>query len=709
MKKASILFLFIFIGGLSRADEGMLIPSLLNAFESDMKAKGMQVSAEDIYNVNNSSIKDAIFHFGGGCTSSVISNKGLLITNYHCGYYQIYNHSTLDNNIAKNGFWAKSHKEELTNSGLTATRMVSMEDVTKQALEGTENLEEGPAQQQIMTNIARIKAEALDGSNYEAEIKPFDFGNRYFLLIKETFKDVRLVGAPPKTVGKFGGDTDNWVWPRHTGDFALFRIYTNKNNQPAEYNEENVPYTPIHHLPVSIKPQTKDEFAMVFGFPGRTYQHTISTELDFIINKLRPAQIKMRSLALSVIDPAIQKSESTELNYASKQSRIANSYKKWKGQVDGLKEVDAVDQKIDYENNYIESAQSKPIWANSFGNSVEALRNISSENNALEFTYEMFIEYTYVGAELFKRARAVDKLMDLHKDGEKDKLKEAIKKQKESLGSFYDKYNKTIDKNVFLLQSKYYKEIIDSMYLPKPLLENQVDDLSDEIYKKSFLVDRDAYKEMLNSFSKLAKRKIDKDPGYQLFKSLDDNFNNKMLEGLRNYYGIKKQLMKQYVEGQTEMFPNEKHWANANSTLRLSYGNIKGAAPRDGIKYTSHTTLKGVIEKYNTGADEYNIPNKIKELYNEKDYGDYAEDGELPVCFLSNNHTTGGNSGSPVLNGQGYLIGLNFDRTWEGTMSDYVFDDSRCRNISVDARYILWLIDKYGEASQLINELTIVQ
>lgn len=708
MKKVGVLFLFIFICSFSRSDEGMLIPSLLSAFESDMQAKGMKLSATDIYNVNHASIKDAIFHFGGGCTSSAISNKGLIITNYHCGYSQIYAHSTLENNIAKNGFWAKNHKEELPNSGLTATRMVKIEDVTQQVLEGTESLNDMEANQKVMTNIARIKGEAIDGTQYEAEIKPFDFGNRYFLLVKETFRDVRLVGAPPKTIGKFGGDTDNWVWPRHTGDFSLFRIYTDENNQPADFNETNIPYTPIHYLPLSIKPQTKDEFAMVFGFPGRTYQHTISTELDFIINKLRPSQIKMRELALSIIDPAIQKSEKTDLMYASKQSRIANAYKKWIGQINGLKEVDAVTQKIDFENNYNQTANTKTDWKNSYGDIVAALQNLSTTYASTEFTYKMFIEYTYVGAEIFKRARALDELMELYEKGKTKELNEAIEKQKEGLVKFYDKYDKTIDKNVFQLQSAYYKKLIDSLYLPQSLLNNNTEDLTNTIYSKSFLVDSAAYRKVLNSFKKYAKKKISKDPGFHLYQELESIFNDQLLANLRIYYGTKDQLLKRLVEGEIEMFPDEKHWPNANSTLRLSYGKIEGAKPRDGIEYTSHTTLKGVIEKFNTGEEEYAIPEKIMDLYNNQDYGDYAQDGELPVCFLSNNHTTGGNSGSPVINGEGYLIGLNFDRTWEGTMSDYVFDNSRCRNISVDVRYILWLIDKFGEASYLINELTIV-
>src|SRR5690554_4990252 len=709
MKKVSTVFLFVVFSLFSRAEEGMLIPTLLGAFESDMKAMGMKISAEDIYDANNASIKDAIMHFGGGCTSEIISDQGLLLTNHHCGFSQIYSHTTIENNIAKFGFWAKSLNEELKNPGLTATRMVRIEDVTTLVNAGVDELEGSAAHQKIMENIALIKANALDGTHYEAEIKPFDFGNSYFLLIKETFRDVRLVGTPPKTVGKFGGDTDNWVWPRHTGDFAVFRIYADENNIPADYNESNKPYTPIHHLPISLKPREVDEFTMVFGFPGTTNQHTISTELDYIINTIRPAQIDMRDLSLSVINAAMKKSEATESMYASKQARIANAWKKWMGQIDGLKRGNAIQKKVDYENQYTQTASTLQEWNTEYGNVVQALRDLSTTHNNNDFTYNMYIEYAYVGAEVFQRARAINELIELYKEGRSEELQKAIEEQKTSLNSFYAQYDINIDKEVFLLQSEYYKEIIDENYLPASLVENDVARLQNDIYTKSFLVDESKYEKVLNNFSKFAKKRIYKDPGYKLFNELNVIFTEQLLDDLRLYFGTKNQLMKPYVKGKYEMYPEAKHWADANSTLRLSYGKLEGSTPRDGMEYTPYTTLDGVIEKYNTGHEDFDLLPRMLELYEAKNYGDYAQDGELWVCFTSSNHTTGGNSGSPVINGEGYLVGINFDRSWESTMSDYMFDASRCRNISVDIRYVLWMIDIYGEAPHLVEEMTIVR
>ncbi|RYM33059.1 S46 family peptidase [Brumimicrobium glaciale] len=709
MKKVSFLFMFMLLNVFSRAEEGMIIPTLLGAFESDMKAMGMKISAQDIYDANNASIKDAIIHFGGGCTAEIISDQGLLLTNHHCGFSQIYSHTTVDNNIAKYGFWAKNLQEELTNPGLTAARMVRIEDVTAKVLAGTEDLEGAEVNQKIIANIALLKAEALDGTHYEAEIKPFDFGNSYFLLVKETFTDIRLVGTPPKTVGKFGGDTDNWVWPRHTGDFSVFRIYANADNQPAEYNENNQPYSPIHHLPISLKSREVDEFTMVFGFPGTTNQHTISTELDFIINTMRPAQIQMRDLSLSVINAAMKKSEATEIMYASKQARIANAWKKWIGQIDGLKRGDAIKKKVDYEDSYTNEANTKEEWNAEYAGIVSDLRELSTQFNMSDFTYNMYIEYIYVGAEMFKRARAINDLMSLYNDGKTEELNAAIEEQKESLGGFYEQYDINIDKEIFLLQSEYYKKMVDSSFLPESLLKNDLADLQSDIFEKSFLVDQERYLKVLNNFNKYAKKKIKKDAGYQLYSELDYIFNEHLLDDLRTYYGTRNQLMKPYVKGKYEMYPEAKHWANANSTLRVTYGKLEGSTPQDGMKYTPHTTLDGVIEKYNTGHEDFDLLPRMVELYEAKNYGDYAQDGELWVCFTGSNHTTGGNSGSPVINGEGHLIGINFDRSWESTMSDYMFDASRCRNISVDIRYVLWMIDIYGEAPHLVKEMTIVR
>lgn len=712
MKKISItkgifwVFIFLLCNSVW-AGGGMLIPSLLSAFESDMQAKGMKLSAEDIYSVNHASIKDAIIHFGGGCTASIISNKGLLLTNYHCGYYQIVSHSTLENNLAKNGFYAADFTDELK-TGLTATRMVRIEDVTKKVLKGTEGLNDRDAYQKVLSNIALIKAEATEGTNFSADIKPFDFGNSYYLLVKEVFRDIRLVGAPPRAIGKFGGDLDNWVWPRHTGDFSLFRIYVNQNNQPADYSTNNIPYTPIHYLPISIRPKTDGEFTMVFGFPGITYQHTISDRMAFIINRLRPAQIKMRGLALSAINTAMEQSEKMKLMYAKKQSHTSNAWKKWQGQIEGLKIENAVAEKQAYEKAYIEKANGNAIWKSEYSKVIPALKQLTKKYANDEFRYKMYVGYTYVGAYLFDRARKFEEMLELYQKGEKEKLAKELETQQKALNGIFNGFDKNVDQQIFFLQTRFYKKIIDSNYQPLLLQKNTPKELQELIYSKSFLVNKEHCEKVLTHFDKYAKKGFKKDPGYQLYHQLKTIFKEKLLGNLRLYYGQKELLLKEYVKGKYDMYPNKLHWPDANNTLRLSYGKLEGAAPRDGVVYTSHTTVKGVISKYLSGKKEYELPQRFVDLYNQKDWGRYAQDGKLWTCFLSSNHTTGGNSGSPVIGAKGYLIGLNFDRNWEGTMSDFKFDASRCRNISVDIRYVLWLIDVYGKADRLINEMTIV-
>ncbi|MEX1192515.1 MAG: S46 family peptidase [Brumimicrobium sp.] len=709
MKKFSLIFALLFTTLFARSEEGMIIPTLLGAFESEMQAMGMKLSASDIYDVNNASLKDAIIHFGGGCTAELVSDKGLLLTNHHCGFSQIYSHSSMENNIAKNGFWAKDLSKELKNPGLTAARMVKIEDVTSKVMDGTKDLEENELLQKIQTNIARLKAEATKDNHYEADIKPFDYGNSYYLLVKETFLDVRLVGTPPNTVGKFGGDTDNWVWPRHTGDFSMFRIYANEDNLPADYSEDNKPYTPLHHLPISLKNREKDDFTMVFGFPGKTDQHTISTELDFIINEMRPAQIQMRELSLSVINAAMKKSEETTLKYASKQARIANAWKKWIGQIDGLKRGEAIQKKLDYEADYTSKSESKEEWTKQYGNVVKSLQDLSEKYNNADFVYNMYIEYIYVGPEMFKRAQAIDDIVKLYEEGDKEKMEDHIDKKLKGAESFFKNYDLEIDKEIFKLQSEYYKKIVGEDLQPASLKENKINYLTEVIYNKSILTDIDRFKSSLQKFNKASIKKIEKDPGYKLYKEIETIFKEKTLPELRFYYSSKNELMKSYVKGKYEMFPDEKHWADANGTMRITYGKLEGSTPRDGMKYTPHTTLDGVIEKYNTGDDDYDLLPRMLELYKEKDYGQYAQDGELWVCFTGSNHTTGGNSGSPVIDAEGNLMGINFDRSWESTMSDYMFDASRCRNISVDIRYVLWLIDVYGGAPHIVEEMTLVK
>ena len=694
MKKTLSLLLGILLFNNVLADEGMLIPSLIKAFESDMKAKGMRLSAEDIYSVNSSSLKDAIFQFGGGCTAEVVSKKGLLLTNHHCGYSQIQSHSSLENNYIENGYWAKNLSEELTNPGLTAMRIVRIENVTEQVLLGVKS---DFTSNEIENNIGAIIANATKGTHYTANVKAFNYGNEYYLMVKETFLDVRFVGTPPNSIGKFGGDTDNWVWPRHTGDFSVFRIYAGKDNKPAEYNSENKPYTPLHYLPISMKDRKKGDFTMVYGFPGSTEQHVCSNYLEQIITKERPSRIRMRDLSLSVIDKAMKNSELVRIQYASKQARISNAWKKWIGQIDGLKRLDAVRLKKETEAEFTKRALSRKDWKEKYGETVSKMNALSNEFFKYEYLYAMGIEYFYVGPEYFKLIRSTNDLISNYSnyvsEGKIDEIKE--KMLKTSKGFFKD-YNLGIDMEILSLLTQEYFSKQDNLkfYI-----------LNSKIGEKSVFTDQERFNQFIRKFNKKSVKKIQKDPGYSHYTKHYAEWIDNVIPNYRSFSQTMDALLKNYVAGKLEMFPNKKHWPDANSTLRITFGQLEGSAPADGKVYTEHTTLDGIIAKYNSGNPDFKIKPRMLELFAAKDYGMYAQGDDLWVCFSGSNHTTGGNSGSPVLDADGYLMGLNFDRSWESTMSDYMFDPNRCRNIVVDIRYVLWVIDKYSNAGHLIEEM----
>lgn len=695
----------------SFAEEGMLIPSLIKAFESDMHAMGMKLTAQEIYDVNNSSLKDAILHFGGGCTAELVSGEGLLLTNHHCGYSQIQSHSSLENNYLKNGFWAKNKKEELVNPGLTASRVVRIEDVTETVFFGTEALIGDERTAKIQSNIAQLIGDAERGVHYTAKVKAFNYGNEYYMIVKETFLDVRLVGTPPNAIGKFGGDTDNWVWPRHTGDFSVFRIYAGTNNQPSEYSETNVPYRPLHFLPVSMKNRVPGEFTMVYGFPGTTEQHLSSENLRYIMDKERPARIKMREKSLGVIDASMRSSELLRIKYASKQARIANGWKKWIGQLGGLKTVNAIQIKLDREKRYNDRAATKKSWQENYGRVIDDMNDLVLKYKNTDFAYSMAIEYLYVGPELFKRAREMNKFLSQYsKLEENGAQKEAIDKQLKGAKAFFKDYDEQTDKRIFSLLTKEYIKQMKDAGLAEVLKDCSIEDITNAIYEKSILTNEVRFEKFMAKLSSKSIGKMQqKDPGYALWKALNDNFFMEVIPVVRAYKAEMDGLLKTYVAGKLDMFPEDKHWPDANSTMRITYGKLEGSAPHDGAKYTEHTTIDGILVKNNTGNPDYELPPRLRELAEKKDYGDYAQDGELWVCFTGSNHTTGGNSGSPVIDGEGNLMGLNFDRSWESTMSDFMFDASRCRNIAVDIKYVLWVMDVYSGARHLVDEMTLVK
>ena len=700
----SFFLAIFFISSILRAEEGMLIPSLISAFESDMKAKGMKLSAEDIYSINKTSLKDAILQFGGGCTAEIVSSQGLLLTNHHCGYSYIQSHSSLEKDYLKNGFWAKNKSEELANPGLTAMRIVRIEDVTNAVFAGASSKND---LETIQANIKKLTAAAVAGTHYEAEIKPFNYGNDYYMMVKETFLDVRLVGTPPNSIGKFGGDTDNWVWPRHTGDFSVFRIYAGKDNKPAVFSKDNVPYQPLHSLPISFKNRKVGDFTMVYGFPGQTEQHVVSSYLKFIIEKERPARIHMRDLSLNVIDAAMKASDLTRIQYSAKQASIANAWKKWIGQIDGLRTMNAVTVKVEQERAYIEMAKTKVEWKK-YADVVDKMNALVAAKSDLEFQYAMGAEYLSYGPEYFKLARGLNDLItNYSKYKEKGELNSVIEKLKTGAEGFFKNYDEKVDQQIFELLTYEYLKQINQLQNYKN--EIGIKSLTDVIYSKSILTNKERYVAFLNKFNEKSLTKLKKDFGFNFYNGRISTFRNEIIPGYQNYSAEMNNLLQVYVEGKFVMFPNDKHWPDANSTLRITYGQLEGSAPTDGMMYTEHTTLDGIISKYNSGNPDMELLPRMLELHKEKNYGPYAQGDELWVCFTGSNHTTGGNSGSPVLDANGHLMGLNFDRTWESTMSDYMFDSSRCRNVVVDIRYVMWVMDIYSGAKHLVDELNLVK
>lgn len=705
MKKSLLLIIAFWCISVSAwAVEGMWIPSLIDMFHSDMETYGLKLKPEEIYSTNKSSLKDAIVQFNGGCTAEIVSDKGLLLTNHHCGFDAIQRHSSLENDYLKNGFWAKDQASELACPWLRVTFVKEIVDVTKEVMAGVDLTADEAAQINVVrANIAKLEAVRTKGSVL-AKIKAFNKGNQYYMLVTEDYNDIRLVGAPPSAIGKYGGDTDNWVWPRHTGDFAVFRIYANTNNEPAKYNTANVVYKPKHFLPISMKDKKEGDFTMVYGFPGTTDQHYSTNKLEFYMKTERPARIKMRQTSLDIIKPAMNNSDQIRIQYASKQARIANAWKKWIGQLGGLRELNALDKKAKWEAEYIQKSKEKADWAK-YGNVIQQLNELQAANQKYEFARALFIEYFFVGPEFLRFAYNFDQLANNYEELEKEgKLPELVEKLQAAADGFYKNYNHEVDYAIYKALTPLYIEYIDNDLLPKDFAADWAK-TGEKIFDCSVIMNPEKLKALLSKPNKGMAKKLQKDPALQLAAALYESYNTNIREGYGNFARAEQALMTTYVGGILEMFPDKKTWADANSTLRIAYGKLEGSAPVDGMKYLHYTTIDGIMQKYNPENPDFQLTDRFLKLYKEGDFGQYTQDGELWVCFTASNHTTGGNSGSPVIDAEGRLMGINFDRSWESTMSDFMFDASRCRNIAVDIRYVLWVIDKYGEAGYLVEEM----
>lgn len=709
MKLLRLLVLFITVPALAQQG-GMWIPSLLSGLnEKEMKHLGMKMSVKDIYDVNHSSLKDAVPQFDGGCTAEVISDQGLLLTNHHCGFDNIQSHSTLEHDYLTNGFWAMSLAEELPNPGVTVMFIVSIDDVTTKVLEGTQTLSEKERQEKIKQNIASLTKSLPKESWQENSIRTFYEGNQYIRFVTETYKDIRLVGAPPSSIGKFGSDTDNWVWPRHTGDFSMFRIYADKNNRPAEYSKDNVPYKPKHFFPVSVKGVKENDFTMVFGYPGRTTEYLPAVAVEQIVNVLDPAKIEIRDAALKVQDGFMRKDQQIKIQYAAKYASVANYWKKWIGEVQGLKKSNAVAIKRDYEQKFTQWANTAGKQAE-YGNLLPEFEKNYKEIEPYALARDYFVEVALRNTELLSVGYKLYQLEQVYNARGAQSFTDRKKNAFPGFEVTYKDFNKNVDEKVFEQLMALYLKNTPKQFLPQSLANANVAQLTAEVYGKSKLVSYAGVKQLLDGEPAAVIQKLNADKGYQVIKAMSLAYYENVLPKYEEINLKLVALQRTYMKGILELSPKDARiFPDANSTLRVTYGKVKGYKPRDAVYYEPMTYLDGVIEKYVPGDYEFDVPQKLIDLYNKKDYGQYGENGKMPVCFIATNHTTGGNSGSPAIDAKGNLIGLNFDRVWEGTMSDIHYDPEICRNIMVDMRYVLFIVDKFAGAGHLVKEMKLVK
>ncbi len=718
MKKLTLLITFCYIFSLNLiAEEGMWLPILIGKNIDEMKKQGCKLSAEDIYSVNNSSLKDAIVLFGRGCTGSLISEQGLVITNHHCGFGSIQSLSSVDHDYLKNGFWATEKNQELPAEGLTVSFLVSMEDVTGKVLANvTPTTSEIKRDSTITSNIEAIKKVAKEGNSYKVDVRAFYFGNEYYLMVYEVFQDIRLVGAPPSAIGDFGGDSDNWVWPRHTGDFSIFRIYANKDNKPAPYSKDNVPYKPKKYLNISLKGVKENDFTMVYGFPGTTQQYITSQAVDLISNFQNPNKIALRDIRLKIMESYMRGNDTINIMYADKRKGVANAWKKWIGESSGLARFNAVGKKIELEKNFSQWISTNPERISTYGKVLPQFETLYKNLKPLAIASDFNREAVYA-VELISFASSFTPLINEFNQKHIDvkKIENLLTSLRANAKAFYSEFYLPIDRDVFANMLKQFHDNVTEKFQPPFLAtfakqyEGNWYALAKEVYSQSVFADSIRLFTFLNNFDTSAISTIANDNIYKFYLGFNTVFNQNVGSRVREITDSLMVNYRLYMRGLREFQTSKHFFPDANSTLRVSFGRVNGFSPQEGLEYSYFTTLEGVIQKGNKKVYDYVVPEKLKQLYINKDYGRYQVNNTFPVAFIATNHTSGGNSGSPVLNAEGQLIGLNFDRCWEGTMSDIMYDPKVCRNITVDIRYVLFIVDKYASAGALMNEMKIIE
>ena len=689
MKKALILVAALLTSILPmKADEGMWLPLLISQRIGDMQAKGFKLSAEDIYSINKASLKDAVLHFGGGCTGEVVSDNGLLFTNHHCGYSNIQRLSTVEHDYLKDGYWAMNRDQELRCQGLTVSFLDYMEDVTDQILKGYKTkMTEAQRVALVAKNTKTVVDNAMKnaGPGMRASVNAMYYGNQYFLFVYRTFSDIRFVGAPPSSIGKFGGDTDNWMWPRHTGDFSMFRIYADKDNNPAAYSKDNVPYTPKKSFKISRAGVKEGDFTFIYGFPGSTKEYITSDEVSYTAEVSDPAKIAVRTARLDIIKKYQEQSPKVRLQYSSKAQGISNAWKKWQGEALGVNKMKTVDSKKAYEKAFNEWAKGTQ-----YENILNELHELYAKRNPYFIASEYYSE-TVRTIELLSLAGNVKRSLD------NKQRKDAV------VESFYKDYYQPIDEECFEAVMEFFEKGVADNFKPAYYKEQMAKygtaaAWRKDLFSKSIFTDKQKVLNLTAADAAL----VDSDPAVQMSEAFA-NWAKDELQGVISECNTAITLaMRTYMRGQMEFSKDKTFYPDANSTLRVAYGHVEGYSPADAVYYKPVSTLAGVLAKDDPNIFDYNIPQALR---------DYIKQGghdKQPVCFLATNHTTGGNSGSPVINANGDLIGINFDRVWEGTMSDIAFGPDFCRNIQLDIRYVLFCIEHIGHANWLFNEMKFV-